>query len=99
MTDTPIISFAEFVNLPMTYCQGMSGDWGGHRVYRNNEHGLQMEVVTARTKGGTWKKGQHYYYLDGNDREFETAAACYQAYRWRRGGEAVDLGLEAPDAP
>lgn len=87
----PIISFAEFVNLPLAYRQGMSGDWGAHRMYRNDDHGLQVEIVTAKTKGGKWAKGQRYYYLDGDEREYETAEAAYNAYRWKRGGEAVEL--------
>lgn len=93
MSKEPIISFAEFANLDLTYVSGMSGEWGAHRVYRNNEHGLQVEVVTAKTETGQWRKGQRYYFLDGDDREFETPEAAYNAYRWQRGGEAVDLGV------
>lgn len=94
-SNKPIISYAEFASLPTTYVRGMAGEWGAHRVYRNDEHGLQVEVITGRTRSGTWTKGQRYYFLDGDDREFESVEACYQAYRWLRGGEAVDLG-EAP---
>lgn len=91
MSDEPIISFAEFLALPLEFVSAMDGDWGGHIVRRNNEHGLQVETVTAKTTTGQWKKGQRYYYLDGDEREFETADACYNAYRWRKGGEAVEL--------
>lgn len=87
----PIISFAEFINLTLNYMQGECSETYGHRIYRNEEHGLQVEIVTARKENGDWHKGQRYYYLDGDEQEYENAEDCYNAYRQRRWGEAVDL--------
>ena len=86
-----VISFAEFTELPLTYVHGMQGSKGAHRVYRNDDVGLQVEVVTAKTKSGGWAKGQRYYFLDGDERQFETALDCYNAYRGKHGLEPVDL--------
>lgn len=90
-TERAIISFAEFQALPLAYQGGYSAEDHAHRAYRNDEHGLQVEIVTARKRNGEWHNGQRYYYLDGDEREYETAAACYNAYRWRRGKEPVEL--------
>lgn len=74
----------EFRNLPFQYVTGMTTDRDARRLYRNNEHGLQAEVVTKRKVSGDiysgWKDGVTTYYMDGDKREFANIAELYEAW-------------------
>jgi hypothetical protein len=78
------LTFEEFCALPMLYTVGMTCDWGAHRLYRNEDHGLQKECVTNRNRYGDiysgWQKQQTAYFLDGNVRQFKTLDQLYLAY-------------------
>lgn len=80
----PELTFAEFCKLPFQYKMGMSFDWGAHRVHRNDEHGLQMEYVTKRQRHGDiysgWQEQETTYFLDGDERQFDTPDQLYVAY-------------------
>lgn len=74
----------EFKNLPFQYVTGITTDRDARRLYRNNEHGLQMEVHTKRKMRGDiysgWKDGVTTYYMDGDTREFDSVEALYEAW-------------------
>ena len=78
------LTFEEFCNLPLIYTLGARFDWGAHRQYRNEAHGLWVEVVTKQMVRGDiysgWHAGQVCYYLDGDDRTFTTPDQLYVAY-------------------
>jgi len=74
----------EFGKQPLQYVSGMSGAFGAHRVYRNNQLGIQREIVTKRKRYdniyGGWEKGDVGYFLDGDKREFKTVDELYEAW-------------------
>lgn len=87
------LTFEEFCDLPLTYTGGMTGDWGAHRAYRNEDAKLQKEVVTKRKRHGDiyggWKDGDVYYYLDGDSNTYRTLDQVYLAYMERVCGGAA----------
>ena len=78
------MSLDEFRKLPFKYITGMTTDRDAHRCYRNNEHGLRVEVHTKRKVRGDiysgWKEGVTTYYMDGDKREFASIAELYEAW-------------------
>ena len=75
------LTFEEFCELKIEYRTGITFDTGAGRLYRNDKHGLQVEVHTDRNKRtGVWGKGKRYWFVDGDDRCFETSDQCYVAY-------------------
>jgi len=75
------LTFEEFCQLPLEYRMGVTFDTGALRVYRNDKHMLRKEVDTKRNKRtGEWGLGKAYWYLDFDEREFETPDQCYVAY-------------------
>jgi hypothetical protein len=74
-----MLTLEQFKRLPLTYVKGISAEKWAHRAYRNNLYGLQIEIVTKRVRG-KWGDGTSYWYLDGDEREFTTAEACYAAW-------------------
>ena len=80
----PELTYEEFCELPFIYTLGMTFDWGAHRMYRNEEHGLQKECVTKRNRYGDiysgWQQQQMTYFMDGDTREFKTPDQLYVAY-------------------
>ncbi len=78
------LTYDEFTRLPLQYMLGVTGDFGAHRVYRNDEVGVQKETITRRERPGDiyggWKEPQVSFFLDGDPREFRNAAECYEAY-------------------
>ena len=50
-------------------------------MYRNEQAGMQKEVVTPyNPRTMTWGTGDVSYFLDGDEREFKTVADLYVAY-------------------
>lgn len=77
----PELTFEEFCLLPMQYTMGMRFDTSAQRMYRNEEVGMQEEVITPfNPHRQTWGIGDTSYFLDGDDREFKTVAELYMAY-------------------
>ena len=75
------LTFEEFCNLDFEYRMGITFDTGAGRLFRNDKHGLQVEAHTDRNKRtGVWGKGKRYWFVDGDDRCFETSDQCYVAY-------------------
>jgi len=75
------LTFEEFCELKIEYRTGITFDTGAQRMYRNDKHGLQVEVYTDRNKRtGVWGKGKRYWFVDGDSRAFETSDQCYVAY-------------------
>lgn len=53
------LTFEEFCELCFEYRLGFTFDTGAQRMYRNDKHGIQVEVQTGRNKRtGAWGKGQ-----------------------------------------
>lgn len=81
------MTYEEFCSAPMTYSMGLVGDWGAQRMYRNNDLGIQYEVLTRRKRSGDiysgWKEGKVYFYLDRDPRQFANAAELYEAWMAR----------------
>jgi len=77
-------TFEEFCALQLEYTFGMCFDWGAHRMYRQNDIGMQKEVVTKRNRKNDiysgWKDGEVYFYLDGDENTYRTADQVYVAY-------------------
>jgi len=80
----PELTFEEFCSLPMTYTVGVTFDWGAQRMYRNDEIGLQKELTTKRKRKGDiysgWHEGKAAYFLDDDERQFDTPDQVYLAY-------------------
>ena len=91
MKNKPEITYEEFCQLPFVYTQGLSFDWGAQRMYRNEEFGFQIEVVTKRQHYGDiyggWGEEKRSYFLDGDVREFATGDQLYVAYMEKVCGE------------
>jgi hypothetical protein len=84
MSKLPELTFEEFGSMPIQHTMGMSFDWGSHRMYRNEDLGIQKEVVTMRKEKGNiyggWHDGDVKYFLDGNPCQFDTSDQLYLAY-------------------
>ncbi len=80
----PELTFEEFCQLPFSYRLGFSGDWGAQWAYRNDECGVQIEVRTKRKRHGDiyggWKPEERFYFLDWDERQFNTLDQVYVAY-------------------
>ena len=78
------LTFEEFCQQTMVYTMGITCDWGDQRMCRNEQLGIQREVITKRKRHGDiysgWKDGQIAYFLDGDEREFKTGADLYVAW-------------------
>lgn len=81
------LTFEEFCQSPMQYTLGTTGDWGAHRMYRNEMLGIQREVITEREEPGNlyggWKGSEFAYFMDGDNRQFATRADLYVAWMAR----------------
>lgn len=51
-----------------------------HAVLRDNELGVQCEVISNKNSAGFAKKGKSFYFIDNDDREFLTADEMVEAY-------------------
>ena len=83
----------EFAKLPLVYRFGINRADGASRLYRNDEHGFQMEIHTPKTKHGGWGKERRFFYLDNDDGEYRTVEELYAAFCRRHaqdgGGDAT----------
>jgi len=78
------LTFEEFCNLDFEYRIGITRDDGAQRLYRNDKHGIQIEVYTKRNKRTEeWGKEKRYWFVDGDKRTFQTIDQCYVAYMER----------------
>ena len=81
------MTLTEFRKLPFQYTTGFSSGLAAARLYRNNEHGLQIEIHTKRAVPGCiysgWKKQRKYFYLDGDPAEYRTMTALWKAWKAR----------------
>ena len=75
------LTFEQFCELRFDYIMGITFDTGAQRMYRNDKHSIQVEVYTDRNKRtGAWGKEKRYWFLDFDDRTFESSDQCYVAY-------------------
>ena len=78
------LTFEEFCKYPLQYTMGMRFDWGAQRMHRNEELGIQKEVITEQKVRDDiysgWKDPTVAFYLDGDDRQFDTPDQLYVAY-------------------
>lgn len=85
------LTYEEFCQQPLNYTAGYTTDRMALRIYRNNELGIQQEVVTRRKATGDiysgWLVGKDYWYLDGDDEEYVNAACLYEAWMRKVTGE------------
>ena len=81
------LTYAEFCEQPFRHTLGITNDRGANRLFRNDELGIQWEIITHRKRYGDiysgWRIGKSYYYLDGDDREFANIAELYVAWMAR----------------
>lgn len=79
-----MLTYEEFCEQPMEYVSGISFDWGASRMYRNNELGIQKEVITKRIRNDDiysgWHEPEVYLFLDGVEGEYANSACLYEAY-------------------
>lgn len=61
------------------YSLGYVMETSYHRVFRDDELGVQMKVLTPRKDGAPDGLGELYYYIDGDGREFRTEDDMMQA--------------------
>ncbi len=85
------LTFEEFCQQPFNYVLGMTGDAGAHRMYRNDDLGIQKEVSAKRTRHGDiysgWRDTEVYFFLDGDPAEYRCAAEVYVAWMAKVCGE------------
>ena len=78
------LTYEEFCKLPYKYIWGLNGGSGAHRIYVNEEHGLQIDIITKRKVFDDiysgWKKEKRIYSLRGDKRDFKTPDQVYVAY-------------------
>ena len=75
------LTFEEFCELRFEYRMGITFDTGAQRMYRNDKHSIQVEVYTDRNKRtGACGKEKRYWFLDFDERAFESSNQCYLAY-------------------
>ncbi len=78
------LTFEEFCEQPLRYTLGTTGDAGAHRMYRNDDLGIQKEVHTKRRRHGDiysgWCDAEVYFYIDGDPNEYRSAAEVYVAW-------------------
>lgn len=83
------LTFEEFCALPFKYCLGFQADWGAQRMYRNEQVGLQIEIITKRKKKGDiysgWKPEERFFYLDADEKAglnhcYNTIDQAYVSY-------------------
>ena len=75
------LTFQEFCELPMQYTMGLRLEKSARRMFRNNEVGLQKEIVTPYNPiTETWGIGRTYYFLDDDKRCFDAVDQVYVAY-------------------
>lgn len=88
------LTFEEFCQQPFKYTLGMTGDAGAHRMYRNDDLGVQKEVYTKRSRYGDiyggWGDTEVYFFLDGDPAEYRCAAEVYVAWMAKVCGEQDD---------
>ena len=81
------LTYEEFCEQPFTYTMGMKFNWGAHRMFRNDELGIQWEIITHRKRYGDiysgWRKGKVFYFIDDDPREFDNIAELYVAWMAR----------------
>ena len=81
------LTYEEFCEQPLRYTLGMTGDWGAHRKYRNDELGIQKETITKRKCYGDiysgWRTAKICFFLDNDPREFPSVAELYVAWMAR----------------
>lgn len=85
----PELTFEEFTALPFQYTMGVRFSTHAKRLYRNEGHGLQHETHTPYSERTMrWGEQQNAYFMDGDEREFTTAADFYVAYMHKACGVA-----------
>ena len=81
------LTYEEFCSYPLQYTLGARYDWGAHRVHRNEELRIQKETITKQKVSGNiysgWKPATVAFFLDGDDRQFDTPDQVYLAYMER----------------
>lgn len=89
----PELTYEEFCTKPLQYTQGMTFDWGAMRLHRNEELGIQKETVTKRKRKGDiysgWREPSIAFFLDGDERQFDTPDQLYVAYMEKACGVEV----------
>ena len=60
------------------YTHGVRSQGSAHRVYRDENLKVQCEVVTPCVDG-VWGVGVKTYYIDGDEREFQTEQEMMKA--------------------
>lgn len=80
----PELTYEEFCDKPLQYTMGVRYDWGAHRLHRNEELGIQKEVVTEQKVKGNiysgWKPATVAFFIDGDDKLYDTPDQLYVAY-------------------
>jgi hypothetical protein len=65
----------------------MHSHFGGTKqhglLYRDDDKGVQMEIITGRTKGlgGSFHKPRHYFFIDDDKRTFRTEEELMAAWK------------------
>ena len=61
------------------YVRGLVTDSQYHRVYRDDELGIQMEVLRGRRNGVPAGEARRYFYIDGSKKECRSEEALLAA--------------------
>lgn len=77
------LTYEEFCKQPLQYTRGFVTEVVAMRMYRNEDLGIQKEVITRR-KGrdihSGWHDGKVHLFLDGVEGEHANSACLYEAY-------------------
>lgn len=92
------LTFDEFKALPFKYKTGVRYEKSAHRAYRNDEYGLQKELITRfNSKTNEWKEGKLYYFIDGDPNEYTDINLFYGAFLYKYDADEARKALRCAD--
>jgi hypothetical protein len=71
------------MSIQLTYTKGMVFNTHYHRIYRNDDLGVQVEMITKRDKntGMPKGKGSFSFYIDGDKTEYKSKEDLIEALK------------------
>ena len=92
------LTLEEFKKLPFVYRTGVRYTKSAQRLYRNDEYGLQKELITRfNTKKQEWGTGKVFYFVDGDPNEYTDIETFYGAFLYKYDADEARKALRCAD--